>query len=314
MKYAIKKIITMLFTLLLISFLVFLAFNVIPGDPATAKLGTQATPEKVEALRHQMGLDRPFFVRYFEWLGGAVTFQFGTSYSYNMSVIQLIGSKLPVTLMLAFLSFIMMTVIAIPVGIYAAKHEGSKIDRFITVVNQGIMAIPPFFAGILITLLFGLILRFFKPGGYVGFDKSFWGCLYYLLFPAFAIALPKAAMTIKLLRSSLLSEAKKDYVRTAYSRGNSTTAVLYNHVLKNSMISVTTFLAMTLTDMIAGSVIMEQVFSVPGIGRILITSISGRDYPVVMAIILLLAFLVILVNLISDIVCHILDPRIRQEV
>lgn len=314
MKYIIKKTVTMLLTLLLISFLVFLAFNVIPGDPATAKLGTQATPERVEALREQMGLNRPFMVRYGEWLLSAITLQFGSSYTYSMSVSELIASKLPITLMLTLLSFLIMVIIAIPLGIYSAKHEGGVIDKIITVVNQAIMAIPPFFSGILITLVFGLVLRFFQPGSFSSFDKSFWGCVYYLLFPAIAIALPKAAMTVKLLRSSLLTEAKKDYVRTAYSRGNSTSAVLYHHVLKNGMISVTTFLAMTLTDMIAGSVIMEQVFSVPGIGRILITSISGRDYPVVMAIIVLLAFLVIVVNMVSDIICHVLDPRIREEV
>ena len=314
MKYAVKKIFTMVLTLLLISFCVFLAFNVIPGDPATAKLGTQATPEKVAALREQMGLNQPLLVRYWQWLSGAIVGDFGNSYAYHMSVTQLIGSKLPITLSLTLMAFILMTLIAIPLGIYIAKHEGGRVDRTISAVNQAIMAIPPFFSGILITLLFGLVLHWFTPGAFVGFEKSFFGCLAYLFFPALAIALPKAAMTVKLLRSSLLSESKKDYVRTAYSRGNSTSGVLYGHVLKNAMISVTTFLAMTLTDMVAGSVVMEQVFSVPGIGRILINSISGRDYPVTMAIIVLLAFLVIVVNLLSDLLIHILDPRIRGVV
>ena len=175
------------------------------------------------------------------------------------------------------------------------------------------MAVPPFFAGILITYLFGLILRWFQPGAFVSYQVHVGKFLYYLIFPAVAIALPKIAMTVKLLRSSLIEEAKKDYVRTAYSKGNRTNAVLYHHVLKNAMIPVVTFLAMTLTDTVAGSVIMEQVFSIPGIGRILITSISNRDYPVVEAIIVLLALIVVVVNLLADILCRVIDPRIRRD-
>ncbi len=313
MKYVCKKFITMLVTLLLVSFFVFLSFAVIPGDPATAKLGTNATPEEVEALREEMGLNRPLMERYGEWVIGAFHGDFGQSYNYNQSVKSLIADKLPITLTLSFMAFILMIVISIPLGIYTAKHEGGWIDRIIVAVNQLIMAIPPFFSGIIITLIFGLLLKIFVPGGFVSFDKSFWGSIYYLLFPAIGIALPKSAMAVKLLRSSLLTEAGKDYVRTAYSRGNSTNMVLYGHVLKNAFVSVITFLAMTLTDMIAGCVIMEQVFSVPGIGRILISSISGRDYPVVEMIIVLLAFIVVLVNILSDIACRLLDPRIKEE-
>lgn len=313
MKYAGKKIISMFATLLIVSFLVFLAFAVIPGDPAVAKLGTQATPERLHALREQMGLNRPFFVRYGDWLSGAVRGDFGMSYSYATSVSLLIGQKLPITLALTLVSFLLMLACSIPLGIYTAKHAGGTADRIIMVVNQVIMAVPPFFAGILITYLFGLILHWFQPGGFVSYEVSPGRFLYYLIFPAVAIALPKIAMTVKLLRSSLLQEAGKDYVRTAYSKGNRTNAVLYRHVLKNAMIPVITFLAMSFTDMIAGSVIMEQVFSIPGIGRMLISSISSRDYPVVEAIIVLLALIVVIANLAADILCRVMDPRIRRE-
>ncbi len=313
MKYAGKKILSMLATLLIVSFLVFFAFAVIPGDPAVAKLGTQATPERLHALREEMGLNRPFFVRYGDWLSRAVRGDFGKSYSYGMSVSTLIGQKLPVTLALTLFSFLLMLACSIPLGIYTAKHEGGAVDRIILVVNQVIMAVPPFFAGILITYVFGLILHWFKPGGFVSYHVSFGQFAHYLIFPAVAIALPKIAMTTKLLRSSLLQEAGKDYVRTAYSKGNKTGAVLYRHMLKNALIPVVTFLAMTLTDMIAGSVIMEQVFSIPGIGRMLISSISSRDYPVVEAIIVLLALFVVLANLAADILCRMMDPRIRRE-
>lgn len=313
MRYAGKKIISMLATLLIVSFLVFLAFAVIPGDAAVSKLGTQATPERIAALREEMGLNRPFFVRYGDWLSSAVRGDFGKSYSYGTSVSSLISQKLPITLALAMLSFVIMFVCAIPLGIYTAKHEGGALDRIIMVVNQVIMAVPPFFSGILITYVFGLLLKWFQPGSFVSYTVSVGRFFHYLLFPAVAIALPKIAMTVKLLRSSLLQEAKKNYVRTAYSKGNRTNGVLYRHMLKNAMIPVITFLAMTFTDMIAGSVIMEQVFSVAGIGRLLISSISSRDYPVVEAIIVLLALIVVLANFAADLLCRALDPRIRKE-
>lgn len=312
MRYAGKKLISVLATLLIVSFLVFLAFAVIPGDAAVAKLGTQATPERIAALRAEMGLDRPFFVRYGNWLLSALKGDFGKSYSYGESVSALIGQKLPITLALSVLSFLIMIVCAIPLGIYTAKHEGGALDRIIMVVNQVVMAIPPFFSGIMITYVFGLLLKWFQPGSFVSYTISMGRFLHYLLFPAVAIALPKIAMTVKLLRSSLIQEAKKDYVRTAYSKGNRTNGVLYRHVLKNAMIPVITFLAMTFTDMIAGSVIMEQVFSVAGIGRLLISSISSRDYPVVEAVIVLLALIVVLINLAADVLCRALDPRIRR--
>lgn len=186
-------------------------------------------------------------------------------------------------------------------------------DRIITVVNQIIMAVPPFFAGILITFVFGMIFRLFTPGGYVSYQINIGKFVGYLFFPSLAIALPKAAMAVKLLRSSVISEMKLDYVRTAYSRGNSKRSVLYRHVLKNAMIPVITFLGMALSDMIAGSIIIEQVFGIPGLGRILLTSISNRDYPVVMAVIVCIAALVLVVNMVVDVIYGLVDPRISVE-
>ena len=223
------------------------------------------------------------------------------------------GDKIPITLTLTLMAFLIMLVISIPLGLYTARHEGGAADRIIMAVNQVIMAVPPFFSGILITLLFGLILRLFTPGGYVSYTQSVPGFVGYLFFPALAIALPKAAMTVKLLRSCLNAEKRLDYARTAYSRGNSTKEVMYRHLLKNAMIPVITFLGMTLSDMVAGSIVIEQVFNIPGLGRILLTSISNRDYPVVEAIIVLLAFLVIFINFVVDCIYRKVDPRVRVE-
>lgn len=313
MRYVAKKLAGLVATVLVVSFLVFAAFAVIPGDPATSMLGTQATPEKVEALREEMGLNDPLIERFGRWTIQFIQGDLGTSYSYQMPVSSMIGEKIPVTLALTVMAFLMMVAISIPVGIFCARHAGGFLDRGITVVNQIIMAIPPFFSGILITLLFGLILHWFTPGGYVSYTQSVWRFLGYLIFPALAIALPKAAMAVKLLRSSVLSEMKLDYVRTAYSRGNRTKSVLYRHVLKNALIPVVTFLGMALADMVAGSIIIEQVFNIPGLGRILLTSISNRDYPVVQAIIVCIAFLVIFVNFAVDLIYKLVDPRITLD-
>ncbi len=313
MKYVGKKLLTMFLTLFAVTLFVFLSFHVISGDPATSMLGTEATPIKVEALREELGLNDPVLLQYARWAGSFVTGDMGTSYSYRMPVSDMVADKIPVTLTLTVIAFFLMVAISIPLGIYTAKHAGGVVDRAIYMINQVIMAIPPFFSGILITLLFGRILKIFTPGGYVSYQKDFVGFVGYLFFPALAIALPKAAMAVKLLRSSVIGESKLDYVRTAYSRGNQTKAVLYKHVLKNALIPVVTFLGMALADMIAGSIIIEQVFSIPGIGRILLTSISNRDYPVVMAIIVCIALLVLVVNMLVDVVYGLIDPRISVE-
>ncbi len=313
MKYVVRKILTTILTLLAVTFFVFLSFHVISGDPASSMLGTEATPQKVAALREELGLNDPVLVQYGRWVAGLLHGDMGTSYSYRMPVTGMVANKIPVTITLTLMAFVLMVVISIPLGIYTAKHEGGVVDRVIYIINQIIMAIPPFFSGILITLIFGRIFKLFTPGGYVSYEKDFAGFVGYLFFPAVAIALPKAAMAVKLLRSSVIKEAKLDYVRTAYSRGNRTNDVLYKHVLKNALIPVVTFLGMALADMIAGSIIIEQVFSIPGLGRILLTSISNRDYPVVMAVIVCIAVLVLVVNMAVDLIYGLIDPRITVE-
>ena len=313
MKYIGKKLVTMVITLLCISFLVYFAFDIIPGDAALAALGTDASPESLSALREQLGLDRPFLTRYFDWLTSFIRGDFGTSYKYHMPVSDMIASKLPITVIMALISFLIMIVVSLPLGIYTAKHSGKSIDRFIMAVNQVMMSVPHFFMGIMITYLFGLVLKLFTPGGFVSYKTDFVGFLTYIIFPCIAIALPKIAMSVKLLRSSCIEEAKKDYVRTAYSKGNNTNKVLYRHVLRNAMIPVITLWGMTLADMLVGSIVIEQVFNIPGIGRILLTSISYRDYPVVETIIILIAAVVIVTNFCVDVIYQLIDPRISVQ-
>lgn len=311
MKYILKKTGTLIITLLIVSFLTFLAFDVIPGDAARSKLGTEATAEQVEALQEEMGLNDPVPVQYARWLGGLVTGDLGESYSYSMPVWELLRDKLPITAALTVMSFLLILLLSVPLGIYTAQREGTWADRILMVLDQVAMSVPGFFWGILITLLFGLILKWFTPGAYVPVSENFGGFLGYLIAPSVAIALPRCAMGVKMLRSSVLAQLEKDYVRTAYARGNGRRRVMYRHVLKNALLPVLTFWGMTIADIVANSIIIEQVFTIPGMGSLLITSISNRDYPVALGIIVLIAFFVIVVNFIVDILYGRIDPRIR---
>lgn len=311
MKYVLKRTGTLIITLLIVSMLAFLAFEVIPGDPAISMLGTEATESKVQALREEMGLNRPLPVRYADWLVKFVKGDMGESYSYHTPVSEMIGDKLPITAAITIMAFFFMMLLAFPAGILSAKYENRVPDRILFALNQLLMSVPPFFTGIIFTVVFGLIFKWFTPGGYVSYTKDFGGFLAYLILPSLAIALPKAAMTAKMLRSSMITELRQDYVRTAYSRGNSENQVLFNHVLRNGILPVITFLGWAVADVIAGSIIVEQVFGIPGLGRILITSISGRDYPVVEAIIVLIAAVILTINVIVDLLYQRLDKRIE---
>ena len=225
----------------------------------------------------------------------------------------MILDKLPITVTLTVMAFFLMIVISVPLAVFMAKHEGGIADSVFSGLNQVIMAVPSFFSGILLTLVFGVVLKLFVRGDFVSYDVNAGKFFAYLFFPAVAIALPKTAMAVKMLRSSLLAEMKHDYVRTAYSRGNDISGVLYGHVLKNAFLPVLTFFGMALADIFTGSIVVEKVFNIPGLGRILMTSISNRDYPVVEAIIMMMALVVIVTNLCVDLIYRKIDPRITVE-
>ena len=319
MKYLGKKVITLIMTLFLVSVAAFLAFQIIPGDVVGAILGTEATPEREEQLREELGLNDPPVKRYFDWMTGVLQGDLGVSYRYSknmsemMPVAELIGDKLPVTLMLALLSLILIVAVSIPLGVWWAKSRSCVLDAVLGVATQAAMAVPSFFLGILVTYLFGIVFRLFSPGGYVSYRDDFAGFLGYLIFPALSIAIPKIAMTARFLRNSMLTEFGSDYVRTAYSKGCSRRRVMYRHVLKNSMMPVITFLGMIIAEIVAGSIVVEQVFGLPGIGRLLISSINSRDLPVVEILILYITFVVIFVYFLVDILYRVIDPRISEK-
>ena len=310
-KYIIKKFILLIITLIITSFVIFLIFELVPGDPVLDKLGTRATPEAVEALRSKWGLDQPFMVRYLKFLGGIFTLDFGTSYTYGISVASLLKEKILINLVMSLMALTFVIAISFPLGIYVAKHTGGLSDKIISPLNQTAMSVPSFVLGLLITFLFGIVLRWFRPGGYVSYKTNFGGFLFFLIFPSFALAVPKIAMCIRLLKANILEEASKDYSVTAYARGNNTTGLLYRHVLKNAVMPTITFIGMIAADMICSGIVIEQVFSIPGLGQILINSISTRDFPVVEAEVLMIALFIMVISFITDIIHVIIDPRVR---
>ncbi len=310
MRYVLKKIAILLVTVALVSVLAFCAFQII-GDPAARMLGAEATPEAVEALREKLGFNRPLLTRYLEWAGNFLKGDMGTSYSYALPVSGMVLPKLGVTVTLTLMAFAMTCIATIALGIYQVRRENSRFDRVMTVVSQIVMSIPPFFIGIILTVIFGLLFRLFTPGYYVAFSESAPGFFGYMFFPALAIAIPKIAQGMKLLRSQTLEQMEQNYVRTAYSRGMNRRTVLNYHALHNAIIPVISFLAISLSEMLASCIIIEQIFSIPGIGRLLLSSIGNRDFPVVLAIVVILVLWVIIVNFIADMIYPFIDPRMK---
>lgn len=311
MKFILKKIGTLIITLVIISLLSFLAFSLIPSDAAVANLGMDADEAAVEALREELGLNRPVYVQYGDWLFSALRGDFGESTQYHLPVRELVAKRLPATITLAVYSMIIITLVSFPLGMLGTKKPNGVMDTTVTVLSQIGMAVPQFFLGILLTFFFGIVLNWFTVGGYVSPAEDLSGFLSFLLLPAVAVAVPKCATMTRYIRNAVVAQKKMDYVRTARGKGNSESRILLNHVLINVMMPVVTMLAMMAADVLAGSIVVEQVFNIPGLGRLLITSISNRDYPVVQAIVVYIASTVVIMNTLADILYQKLDPRVR---
>ncbi len=308
MKYLLKRTALMAVTMLLVSLLAFVAFALISGDTATAMLGTSATPERLAALRAELGLDRPLPMRYASWLAGFFTGDLGMSSQYRQPVWDLLAPKVGVTLWLSLMSFALIILVSIPLGLWSSGRKSGVLGA---ALNQFCMAAPPFFTGILLSWIFGIGLRWFTPGEFPNAGEDLAGAAVYLFFAALALAIPRIAMTVRMLRSIIREEMGKDYVRTAISRGGSRGYILRRHVLRNALAPVVAFLAQTLAEIVAGSIVVEQVFAIPGLGRMLVASISNRDYAVVQVIVVILAFWVVLAGTLADLLNEGIDPRLR---
>lgn len=313
MKYILKKAAQLAITLFLVSLITFAAFSVIPGDPARIMLGVNATDAQISLLRAQLGLDHSLIYQYFHWLGGAFTGNLGISVSTGETVNALIGQRLPVTLCLGLTALLLTILFSFPLGLISAQHPGKTLDHIISVISHSFASLPPFVIGLLLTFVLGFTFRLFVAGNYVPYQENFAGFIGCLLVPALAIALPKIAMSVKFLRSSILAEKGKDYVRTAQSHGLTDNHVLIRHIMPNALVPVLTMLAIITSDILGGSLIVEQTFNLPGLGRLLLQAIGSRDFPLLEGIVLYMAALVVLVNFFMDIAYSRVDPRIRLQ-
>ncbi len=311
MRYVIKRILSMVPTMLLISLLTFAAFHVIPGDPASLILGTSASEEKLALLRAQLGTDLPLWQQYVNWIRGFVHGDFGTSVRYSMPVGELLGGHLSVTLLLGVMAAVMALAVGIPLGIFMAGRRRPASEAVLTTVNILGLSLPGFFLSILLMWVFGLVLHWFTPGAYVSYEKD-WGAFFrYMIFPAAAVAIPQAAVLARYVQTAVQEQLGQDYVRTARGKGAGWPRIFSVHILKNAMVAVFPLIGMMVSEIFSGSIIVEQVFSVPGLGKLLISSVTGRDFPLTQTIVMYIAGIVVVSNLIADLLVEAADPRIR---
>jgi len=293
------------------SAVIFTVLDVLPGNAAELKLGVDATPEAIAALRHQLGLDRPAIERYGAWLAGAAHGDLGRSVAYDVPVGALILERLQVTLPLAVMAMALTTVIALALGIYAASRHNQPGDLGVMALSQLGIALPNFWFGILLILLFSVKLHWFSAGGFPGWDEGVWAGLKALVLPAAALAAVQAAILARITRSAVLDVLREDFVRTARAKGLSPRQTLWRHVLRNAFVPVLTVMGLQFANLIAGTVVIENVFSLPGLGRLVFQAIANRDLLVVRNVVMLLAASVIVINFIVDVLYAVIDPRLK---
>jgi len=313
LRYTLKRLASLLISLAIASLVIFFVIEVAPGDPASFMLGINAQPDTVAALRAELGLDLPKWQRYLSWVGGLVTGDFGTSYTYRTPVAEMIADRLWVSLPLALYALILSTAIAFPAGIYAAARRGRAGDVAVMGATQLGVAIPNFWFAMMLVLIFAINLRWFGAGGFAGWEDGIGPALWSLTLPAIALALPQAAILARVMRSALLDVLGEDFMRTARAKGLTKSQTLRRHGLRNAMIPVLTILGLQFSFLLAGSIIIEQVFYLPGLGRLVFTSISARDLIVVESVVMLLVFAVIVVNFFVDLAYAAVDPRLRSR-
>ncbi|MEO0379812.1 MAG: ABC transporter permease [Pseudomonadota bacterium] len=313
LRYALKRLLSLLISLAIASLVIFTVIEVAPGDPASFMLGINAQEDTLAALRAELGLDQSKIQRYFGWVGGMLQGDFGTSYQYRTPVAEMIGDRLWVSLPLAIYALVLSTLIAFPAGIYAASRRGKAGDIGVMGATQIGVAIPNFWFAMMLVLVFAINLRWFSAGGFAGWDKGLFAALKSLTLPAIALALPQAAILARVMRSALLDVLGEDFMRTARAKGLTRGQALRRHGLRNAMIPVLTILGLQFSFLLAGGIIIEQVFYLPGLGRLIFQSISARDLIVVESVTMLLVFAVIIVNFAVDLAYAAVDPRLRAR-
>lgn len=291
---------------------IFLVVEVAPGDPASYMLGINAQPDTIAALRTELGLDQPKLQRYFSWVTGMMTGDFGTSYTYRAPVAQMIADRMWISLPLALMALTLSALIAFPAGLLAASKRGKAGDVSVMAATQLGVAIPNFWFAMLLVLLFAIKLRWVSAGGFAGWDNPL-AAIKSLTLPAIALALPQAAILTRVLRSALIDTLSEDFMRTARAKGLTRGQTLWRHGLRNALIPVLTILGLQFSFLLAGAIIIEQVFYLPGLGRLIFQSITQRDLIVVESVVMLLVFAVIVVNFLTDLAYALVDPRLRSR-
>jgi len=311
--YVTKRLGSLCLSLIVASLVIFACIEIVPGDPASFMLGINAQPDTIQALRVELGLDQSLVQRYLGWVGGLLGGEMGTSYTYRTPVSDIVSDRLQVSLPLALYALTLTVVVAFPVGILAAARRGSVTDITVMGATQLGVAIPNFWFAILMVILFAINLRWFSAGGFPGWDAGIFPAIKALTLPAIALALPQASILARVMRSSLLETLSEDYMRTARAKGLTRRQVLWRHALRNAMIPVLTIIGLQFSFLLAGAIIIENVFFLPGLGRLVFQAITQRDLIVVESVVMLLVFAVILLNFFVDIAYAWVDPRLRAR-
>jgi len=311
--YVTKRLGSLCLSLIVASLVIFACIEIVPGDPASFMLGINAQPDTIQALRVELGLDQSLAQRYLGWVGGLLGGDMGTSYTYRTPVSDIVSDRLQVSLPLALYALTLTVVVAFPVGILAAARRGSVADITVMGATQLGVAIPNFWFAILMVILFAINLRWFSAGGFPGWDAGIFPAIKALTLPAIALALPQASILARVMRSSLLDTLSEDYMRTARAKGLTRRQVLWRHALRNAMIPVLTIIGLQFSFLLAGAIIIENVFFLPGLGRLVFQAITQRDLIVVESVVMLLVFAVILLNFFVDIAYAWVDPRLRAR-
>ncbi len=311
--YALKRLGSLAATLIVASLVIFLTVEVVPGDPARTMLGINATDGAVAVLRADLGLDRPRALRYLDWAGGMLRGDFGTSYTYRTPVAGMVADRIGISLPLALYALALSTLIAFPAGILAASRRGRAADIGVMGVTQLGVAVPNFWFAMILVVIFAIRLRWFPAGGFPGWEGGLLPGLKALTLPAVALALPQASILARVMRSGLIDALSEDYIRTARAKGLTRGQALRRHALRNAMIPAVTIIGLQFSFLIAGGIIIEQVFYLPGLGRLIFQAIAQRDLIVVESVVMLLVFAVVAVTFLTDLAYAWIDPRLRRR-
>ena len=311
MRYALRKVVAFVITLFIVSLLTFGVFQVLPGNPVEIMLGVDADPLQVQHLTEELQLDRPMAERYINWVQGAFTGDLGNSVRYQVPVADMLKSSLPVTISLALLSIGITVLVVVPVSMYIAKNRNKKRGIILSAFTQLGVSLPSFWVAILLIFFFSVILHLLPSGDYIPFSESPSGFFKSMILPSLAISIGTSSTIIRYLKNTLLDEMNLDYVKTARSKGLNYRETMYRHVLKNALLPALTILGMLVVDVLGGSVIIENIFNLPGIGRLITSGVGNRDFPLVQGVVFYLAITVLFVNLLIDIAYTLIDPRIR---